>query len=187
MPLGCYGLCYAGALQSLRAYTALRPVADQCGRFARGCRHERPQSAGFWTGACDAGRLGVSAECGLSEAEAQELNIGFVSRMTRGRPWVRMKLAASLDGKTALQNGTSQWITGPQARQDGHRWRARACAILSGIGTVRDDDPQLNVRGIEVSRQSLKVVVDSRLELPLKAKVLNGGGLFVGCLCAGHG
>lgn len=122
---------------------------------------------------------GIDTECGLLEDDARELNIGFVSRMTRGRPWLRMKMAASLDGKTALENGVSQWITGPAARQDGHRWRARACAILSGIGTVRDDDPQLNVRGVETARQPLKVVVDSRLELPQQAKLLCGGGVLV--------
>ncbi len=124
---------------------------------------------------------GISMAQGLLEAEARELNIGFVSRMTLGRPWVRLKLAASLDGKTALLNGTSQWITGPAARLDGHRWRARACAILSGIGTIRQDDPQLNVRGLACSRQPLKVVIDSRLELALDAKVLNDGGVLVVC------
>ncbi|MFZ2855387.1 MAG: bifunctional diaminohydroxyphosphoribosylaminopyrimidine deaminase/5-amino-6-(5-phosphoribosylamino)uracil reductase RibD [Rhodocyclaceae bacterium] len=123
--------------------------------------------------------VGIEVACGLLESEAQELNIGFVARMTRGRPWLRMKLAASLDGKTALGNGASQWITGPAARQDGHRWRARACAILTGIGTVRDDDPQLNVRGVDTARQPLKVVVDSRLELALDAKLLQGGGVLV--------
>lgn len=122
---------------------------------------------------------GIVAECGLLETEAVELNIGFVARMARGRPWVRLKLAASLDGKSALQNGASQWITGPAARQDGHRWRARACAILSGIGTVRDDDPQLNVRGVATTRQPLKVVVDSRLELPPGARVLADGNLLL--------
>jgi diaminohydroxyphosphoribosylaminopyrimidine deaminase/5-amino-6-(5-phosphoribosylamino)uracil reductase len=122
---------------------------------------------------------GISAACGLQEDEARELNLGFVSRMTRGRPWLRLKLASSLDGQSALQNGASQWITGAAARLDGHRWRARACAILSGIGTVRDDDPQLNVRGIETSRQPLKVVVDSRLELSTAARVFNGGGVLV--------
>jgi len=124
---------------------------------------------------------GIPVVCGLLEAEARELNIGFVSRMTRGRPWVRLKLAASLDGKTALLNGASQWITGAAARQDGHRWRARACAILSGIGTVREDDPQLNVRGVESLRQPLKVVVDSRLEMLPGSKVFNEGGLLVVC------
>ena len=128
--------------------------------------------------------VGIATGCGLMAAEAGELNLGFVSRMTRGRPWLRLKVAASLDGKTALMNGRSQWITGAPARLDGHRWRARACAILTGIGTVRDDDPQLSVRGVETSRQPLKVVVDSRLELPLTARVLEGGGLLVAAASA---
>ena len=89
---------------------------------------------------------GILTQCGLLENEARELNIGFVTRMTRGTPWLRLKVAASLDGKTALNNGRSQWITGPAARLDGQHWRARACAILTGIGTVRDDDPRLTVR-----------------------------------------
>ena len=125
------------------------------------------------------GAAGIETACGLMESEARELNIGFVSRMTRGRPWLRLKVAASLDGKTALNNGVSQWITGPQARQDGHRWRARACAILTGIGTVRDDDPQLNVRAVETNRQPLRVVVDSKLETPLSARILQGGPVLV--------
>ena len=122
---------------------------------------------------------GIATASGLLENEARELNIGFVSRMTRGRPWLRLKVAASLDGKTALNNGVSQWITGPEARRDGHAWRARACAILSGIGTVRDDDPQLSVRDVHTTRQPLRVVVDSRLEIPLSARVLHGGGTLV--------
>ncbi|MGE5385667.1 MAG: bifunctional diaminohydroxyphosphoribosylaminopyrimidine deaminase/5-amino-6-(5-phosphoribosylamino)uracil reductase RibD [Betaproteobacteria bacterium] len=117
---------------------------------------------------------GIETVCGLLENEARELNIGFVSRMTRGRPWLRLKTAASLDGKTALNNGVSQWITGPEARQDGHRWRARACAMLTGIGTVRDDDPLFSVRGVETSRQPLTVVVDSGANLPLSARLLDG-------------
>lgn len=127
---------------------------------------------------------GIATACGLMAAEAQELNIGFVSRMTRGRPWLRLKVAASLDGKTALNNGRSQWITSAPARLDGHRWRARACAILTGIGTVREDDPRLSVRGVKTSRQPLKVVVDSRLELPLTAQVLEGGKLLVAAASA---
>lgn len=122
---------------------------------------------------------GIATAVGLLETEAKELNIGFVSRMTRGRPWVRLKAAASLDGKTALNNGVSQWITGPEARQDGHRWRARACAILTGIGTVRDDDPQLTVRGQDVTRQPLRVIVDSKLEISPQTKILQGGGVLV--------
>ncbi|MGB2902369.1 MAG: bifunctional diaminohydroxyphosphoribosylaminopyrimidine deaminase/5-amino-6-(5-phosphoribosylamino)uracil reductase RibD [Candidatus Dechloromonas phosphoritropha] len=122
---------------------------------------------------------GITTASGLLENEARELNIGFVSRMTRSRPWLRLKAAASLDGKTALNNGVSQWITGPEARRDGQRWRARACAILTGIGTVRDDDPQLSVRDVETSRQPLRVVVDSQLEIALTARVLQGGGALV--------
>jgi diaminohydroxyphosphoribosylaminopyrimidine deaminase/5-amino-6-(5-phosphoribosylamino)uracil reductase len=124
-------------------------------------------------------QAGIESDAGLMEGEARELNIGFVSRMTRGRPWVRMKVAASLDGKTALNNGRSQWITGEAARRDGHHWRARACAVLTGAGTVRDDDPQLTARDVPTPRQPLRVVVDSRLETPPTAKVLAGGGALV--------
>jgi diaminohydroxyphosphoribosylaminopyrimidine deaminase / 5-amino-6-(5-phosphoribosylamino)uracil reductase len=122
---------------------------------------------------------GIASASGLLENEARELNIGFVSRMTRGRPWLRLKAAASLDGKAALNNGVSQWITGPDARRDGHAWRARACAILTGIGTVRDDDPQLLVRDVATTRQPLRVIVDSRLETPLSAKILHGGPVLI--------
>jgi len=122
---------------------------------------------------------GIETVSGLLENEAREVNIGFVSRMTRGRPWLRLKAAASLDGTTALHNGVSQWITGPDARRDGHAWRARACAILTGIGTVRDDDPQLTVREVDTPRQPLRVIVDSRLETPLTAKILSGGPVLV--------
>jgi len=104
---------------------------------------------------------------------SRELNIGFFSRMIRGTPWVRMKMAASLDGTSALDNGASQWITGPQARADGHAWRARACAVLTGIGTVLADDPMLDVRELPVQRQPHLVIVDSRLETPLTARFFN--------------
>lgn len=122
---------------------------------------------------------GIRFEHGLMEHEARELNIGFVSRMTRGRPWVRLKVAATLDGRTALSTGESQWITGAEARRDGHRWRARACAILTGIGTVRADDPRLTVREVETPRQPLRVVVDSRLETPKEARILQGEKVLV--------
>ncbi|TXH06178.1 MAG: bifunctional diaminohydroxyphosphoribosylaminopyrimidine deaminase/5-amino-6-(5-phosphoribosylamino)uracil reductase RibD [Rhodocyclaceae bacterium] len=122
---------------------------------------------------------GIETACGLLENEARELNIGFVARMSRGRPWLRLKVAASLDGKTALNNGVSQWITGPEARRDGHAWRARACAILTGIGTVRDDDPQLLVRDVATTRQPLRVIVDSRFEIPLTARILRDGPVMV--------
>jgi diaminohydroxyphosphoribosylaminopyrimidine deaminase/5-amino-6-(5-phosphoribosylamino)uracil reductase len=135
-----------------------------------------PQVAGKGFAILEA--AGIAVECGLLENAARELNIGFVARMTRGRPWVRMKVAASLDGKTALNNGRSQWITGTAARRDGHAWRARACAVLTGIGTVRDDDPELTVREVATPRQPLRVVIDSRLETPLDAKVLRNGALI---------
>jgi diaminohydroxyphosphoribosylaminopyrimidine deaminase/5-amino-6-(5-phosphoribosylamino)uracil reductase len=102
---------------------------------------------------------------------SRELNIGFFSRMIRGTPWVRLKTAMSLDGTTALDNGASQWITGEAARTDGHAWRARACAVLTGIGTVREDDPLLDVRLVETPRQPHLVIVDSRLETPVTAKL----------------
>lgn len=116
---------------------------------------------------------GIDVRCGLLESEAQAINRGFTSRMTRGLPWVRMKIAASLDGKTALPNGQSQWITGPLARADGHHWRAQACAILTGVGTVKEDDPSLNVRDVKTERQPWKIIMDSKLETPLNAKVLS--------------
>lgn len=124
---------------------------------------------------------GVDVRCGLLEQEAREMNIGFVARMTRGTPWVRLKVAASLDGKTALNNGASQWITGAAARADGHAWRARACAILTGIGTVREDDPSLTVREVQTTRQPLLIVVDSHLDISPAARVLADGNALVVC------
>ncbi len=117
---------------------------------------------------------GVEVEVASAEeggAASRDLNIGFFSRMVRKTPWVRLKAAMSLDGKTALQDGSSQWITGPQARADGHYWRARACAILTGIGTVLADDPALNVRDIATPRQPRLVVLDSQLRTPPTARL----------------
>lgn len=116
---------------------------------------------------------GIAVQCGLLESEAQALNRGFISRMTRGLPWVRMKIAASLDGKTALPDGRSQWITGTLARADGHHWRAQACAIITGVGTVKEDDPSLNVREVKTERQPWRIIIDSKLETPPTAKILN--------------
>ena len=116
---------------------------------------------------------GIEVHCGLLEAQAQELNRGFISRMTRGLPWMRLKIAASLDGKTALPNGKSQWITGPLARADGHHWRAQACAIITGVGTVKEDDPSLNVRDVFTERQPMRIIIDSKLETPPNSKILN--------------
>ena len=152
-------------------------LAAGIGRVVAAMADPNPLVAG--RGLAQLQAAGVAVDVGLMADEAHELNIGFVSRMTRQRPWVRLKAAASLDGKTALQNGESQWITGPQARQDGHCWRARACAILSGIGTVRKDDPQLNVRGVDTPRQPLKVIVDSRLELSPAARLLEAGNVLL--------
>jgi diaminohydroxyphosphoribosylaminopyrimidine deaminase/5-amino-6-(5-phosphoribosylamino)uracil reductase len=114
---------------------------------------------------------GVQVDVGVLEDQAHALNQGFFKRMQLGVPWMQLKLAASLDGQTALTNGVSQWITSVAARQDGHTWRARACAVLTGIGTVLEDDPQLNVRNVDTPRQPTLVIVDSKLETPLTAKL----------------
>ncbi len=145
-------------------------------RVVAAMRDPNPQAA---KGGDKLAAAGIRFEHNLMEEEARELNIGFVSRMTRGRPWVRMKIAATLDGRTALANGTSQWITGPEARKDGHRWRARACAILTGAGTVRADDPHLTVREVETPRQPLRVIADSHLETPHHARILQGDKALV--------
>lgn len=118
---------------------------------------------------------GIDVEVGPGAAESRELNIGFFSRMIRKTPWVRMKVAASLDGQTALLNGQSQWITGDAARADGHAWRARSCAVLTGIGTVLADNPRLDVRLVHTTRQPHVVIVDSNLETPLDAHILGAG------------
>lgn len=123
---------------------------------------------------------GVDVRVGLLSHDALELNIGFVNRMTTGLPWVRAKVAASMDGRTGLSNGESKWITGNEARLDGHRWRARACAILTGSGTVKHDDPQMTVRGVDTVlalRQPMRIVFDHLGELSPTARVLQGGAL----------
>ena len=127
---------------------------------------------------------GIEVRCGLLEKEAIELNIGFIHRMRTGLPWVRMKIAASLDGTTALNNGVSQWITSDEARHDGHHWRARACCVLTGIGTVKEDNPKMNVRHIDTPRQPIRVLIDSFLEVPLHSNVLDddiGGHTIIFC------
>ena len=118
---------------------------------------------------------GVEVEVGPGAAESRELNIGFFSRMVRNSPWVRLKVAASLDGKTGLENGVSQWITAEAARTDGHAWRARASAVLTGVGTVLEDNPRLDVRLVETPRQPHLVVVDSRLQTPPDAHIFIAG------------
>lgn len=122
---------------------------------------------------------GIAVEEGLLEDRARELNVGFISRVVRGRPWMRVKIAASLDGRTALDGGESQWITSEEARSDGHAWRARACAILTGIGTVLADDPALTVRHVATTRQPRRVIVDRHAQTPATARVLEGEGALV--------
>jgi diaminohydroxyphosphoribosylaminopyrimidine deaminase / 5-amino-6-(5-phosphoribosylamino)uracil reductase len=127
---------------------------------------------------------GIEVTSGLMEQAARALNPGFISRMTRGTPYVRSKIAASLDGRIALANGVSKWITGEAARQDVQAWRARSCAIMTGVCTVLLDDPQMQVRredlvALLAGRQPLRVVVDSRLRTPLNATILQGGDTLV--------
>lgn len=158
------------------------PCADalikaRVGRVVAALADPNPLVAGQGLARLEA--AGIQVTCGVLEAEAREINIGFLSRMQHGKPWVRMKTAASLDGMTALHNGGSQWITADAARADGHFWRARACAILTGIGTVIEDDPQLNVRAIDTSRQPQRIVIDSQLQISPHARVLDGGGTWI--------
>ncbi len=180
------------AVRGATAYVTLEPCAHQ-GRTGPCCdalvaagiakvvaslQDPNPQVAGQGFERLRA--AGVDVEIGPGAAESRELNIGFFSRMLRGTPWVRMKIAASLDGQTALDNGASQWISSEPARADGHAWRARACAVLTGIGTVLEDDPRLDVRLVDTPRQPHLVVVDSRLETPLDAKLfIPGRQLFI--------
>lgn len=130
-----------------------------------------PNPAVNGTGLAALESAGIEVSSGLLEQEAWELNPGFVSRMQRGRPWVRLKMAMSLDGRTAMASGESQWITGPDARDDVQRWRARSSAILTGVGTVLADDPRMTVRIPEAERQPLRVVVDSHLRTPVDARL----------------
>jgi diaminohydroxyphosphoribosylaminopyrimidine deaminase/5-amino-6-(5-phosphoribosylamino)uracil reductase len=137
-------------------------------------------------------RAGILVQSGLLAAEAAELNPGFLKRMRTGRPWVRVKLAMSLDGRTALANGTSRWITGPAAREDVQHWRARSSAIMTGIGTVLADDPRLDVRLPDPPAgrprlQPLRVVLDARLQTPPIARMLTTGGAVLVMTAAHHG
>lgn len=182
-----------GGTASCTAYVTLEPcshhgrtppcadalIAARVGRVVAALQDPNPLVGG--QGLDRLRTAGIEVAHGLLESAARELNIGFVARMTRGRPWVRLKVATSLDGKTALANGQSQWITGPDARRDGHAWRARSCAMLTGIGTVRDDNPRLTVRDVATSRQPLRVVVDSRLEISPAAAILEDGRCLIAC------
>ncbi|MBE7941974.1 MULTISPECIES: bifunctional diaminohydroxyphosphoribosylaminopyrimidine deaminase/5-amino-6-(5-phosphoribosylamino)uracil reductase RibD [Ramlibacter] len=175
------------SVQGATAWVTLEPCAHQgrtgpccvalaqagVARVVASLTDPNPRVAG--QGLAHLAAAGVAVETGPGAAEARELNLGFFSRMLRGTPWVRLKIAASLDGRTALPDGRSQWITGEAARADGHAWRARAGAILTGLGTVLDDDPRLDVRLAAVHRQPPLVVVDSRLETPPTARLFGPG------------
>ena len=151
-------------------------IAAGIGRVVVAMRDPNPEAA---NGAARLRAAGITVDIGLLEDDAREQNIGFVSRMTRGRPWVRMKVAASLDGRTALTGGESKWITGEAARADGHRWRARACAILTGVGTVQQDNPELSVRAVATPRQPHRIVIDRHAQTPPTARVLSGGNALM--------
>jgi len=151
-------------------------IAARIGRVVVAIGDPYPHVDGAGIGRMRAAGIDVEmADADIADA-AHELNIGFFSRVQRGRPWVRMKIAASLDGRTALHDGSSQWITGEPARRDGHAWRRRAGAVLTGIGTVLQDDPRLDVRLVETPRQPMRVVVDSRLQLPVAARIVGSPG-----------
>jgi diaminohydroxyphosphoribosylaminopyrimidine deaminase/5-amino-6-(5-phosphoribosylamino)uracil reductase len=149
-------------------------VAAGLGRVVSAMQDPFPQVAGEGLKRLKA--AGIDVQLGLMADEAHEINIGFFSRVLRKRPWVRLKTAVSLDGRTALLNGVSQWITGDLARADGHAWRKRASAVLTGVGTVLEDNPRLDVRLVETPRQPLRVIVDSRLDTPASARVLEPPG-----------
>lgn len=152
-------------------------VAAGVAKVIAAMQDPNPQVAG--NGLARLAAAGIVTGCGLLEQQAQQLNIGFIQRMTRGRPWVRIKTASSLDGKIALANGASKWITGAEARQDAHHLRARSCAILTGIGTVLADNPRLNVRDVDTSRQPLKIIVDSHLRTPADALILRDSNTII--------
>ena len=152
-------------------------IAARIGRVVMAMVDPFPQVAG--EGAARLRAAGIEVQVGDEADAARELNIGFFSRVQRGRPWVRLKAAVSLDGRTALANGASQWITGVAARTDGHAWRKRASAVLTGVGTVVDDNPRLDVRLVDTPRQPLRVIVDSRLESPPASRIFDAPGLVL--------
>ena len=193
----------AGKAAGATAYVTLEPcshhgrtppcvdalIAARVARVVFALEDPNPRVRG--RGAAALRRAGVAVESGLMAAEAAELNPGFLKRMRCGRPWVRVKLAMSLDGRTALANGASQWITGPAAREDVQHWRARSSAVLTGIGTVLADDPRLDVRLPDPrpghSRlQPLRIVLDSGLRTPAEARILTAGGAVLIMTAARH-
>lgn len=149
-------------------------IAAGLARVVAAIQDPNPLVAG--EGAARLRAAGITVDFDLLADDSRELNIGFFSRMRRMRPWVRLKSAVSLDGRTALENGRSQWITGEAARADGHAYRKRAGAILTGVGTVLKDNPRLDVRLVETAHQPLRVIVDSRLDTPSTARILEPPG-----------
>jgi len=150
-------------------------------RVVMAVQDPNPQVAGQGAACLRAAGIAVDMAADMADGKAltdaaRELNIGFFSRMQRARPWVRLKAAVSLDGRTALDNGVSQWITGAAARADGHAWRKRAGAVLTGVGTVIEDNPRLDVRLVETAHQPLRVIVDSRLQTPPASRILDAPG-----------
>lgn len=157
-------------------------IAAGVGRVVAALQDPNPQVAGQGFAALRA--AGIEVESGLMAEEATALNAGFISRMTRGRPRVTLKLGASLDGRTAMASGESRWITGPAARADVQHWRGESCAIVTGIGTVLADDPRLDVRLPEAltrGRQPLRVVLDGDLRIPPEARILASPGRAMVC------
>ena len=152
-------------------------VAAKVARVVAAMEDPNPKVKG--SGAARLRQAGIRVDVGCMQAEAREAHVGFVSRMARGRPWMRLKTAATLDGRIALANGESRWVTGEAARRDVHALRARSCAVLTGIGTVLRDDPRLTVRDVPCMRQPRRVLIDSRLDLPLDAKLLQGEPILV--------
>jgi diaminohydroxyphosphoribosylaminopyrimidine deaminase / 5-amino-6-(5-phosphoribosylamino)uracil reductase len=154
------------------------------GRVFAAMQDPNPQVSGSGLAFLQAHNIEIAS--GLMQVQAEALNPGFISRMTRQLPFVRSKIASSLDGKTALSNGVSQWITSEPARLDVQHWRARSCAILTGIGTILSDNPSMTVRDISTDRQPLKVVVDSTLQTPIDAKILQGGNVLIAFAIDAH-
>lgn len=149
-------------------------IAAGISRVVAAMQDPNPQVSG--KGFARLQQAGIKVQSGLLEDEARDLNSGFIKRMTTGLPWLRLKVAASLDGRTALPNGQSQWITSEKAREDGHHFRASACAVMSGIGTILADDPSLNVRAVTTLRQPQRIVMDSRLRTPESSKIFTSEG-----------
>lgn len=152
-------------------------IAAGVGRVVVAMGDPNPQVAG--QGYARLAAAGIAVTRGVCVLEALALNVGFVSRMHRSRPWVWAKVAASLDGRSALHNGVSQWITGPAARADGHHWRARSCLVLTGMGTILKDDPQLNVRAVSTPRQPRKALIDATLSVSPSARIFDGSEVIV--------